>query len=510
MDFPLFHLDLVGNRIMFAVIAILHVLINHALAVGAIPLITLMEWWGQRTGRSEWDRLAYRILAVCFIVTTSVGALTGVGIWFSASLANPSAIGSLIRVFFWAWFFEWLVFVTEVSLIMAYFLTWKSWTGARKPAHIGLGVALSIMSWLTMAVIVAILGFMMDTGTWPEAPTFWRGVLNPIYIPQLVFRTPGAMVAAGAFALLLAFFFTRKGDGFRAQAVRFTSAWTLGWVPLCAAGAWWYWRVVPEAMGANVAVALTTQAFESWHRTVGYLILASAGVLVLVSLWGVTAPRRLPRLALVLPVLLAFALLTYFERVREFVRKPYVIGRYMYANGIRPADYPLLATDGVLAHATYTPVRTITDANRLAAGRAMFNIACTRCHTTTGVNGVVKKLTDLYGTDPWEREVVEGYLRTMHNTRPFMPPVPGTEAELAALTDYLLELQRNPQRLPGAQSVGVEVPDQETPAASRADASGDLHAGRGGPTLLARPVTPGSDGETSPQVGTHDPLASPH
>ena len=44
MDFPLFHLDFMGNRMLVAVIAIIHVIINHALAVGFIPLITFLEF----------------------------------------------------------------------------------------------------------------------------------------------------------------------------------------------------------------------------------------------------------------------------------------------------------------------------------------------------------------------------------------------------------------------------------------------------------------------------------
>jgi len=462
MDFPLFHLDFFGNRVLIGVIAVLHVLINHGLAVGAIPLITTMEWWGRRTGNAEWDRLAYRLLAVCFIVTTSVGALTGVGIWFSSALINPNAIGSLIRVFFWAWFIEWVVFVTEVSLILAYFLTWQGWGARNKRLHIALGVVLSVCSWLTMAVIVAILGFMMDTGTWPQQPSLLRGVLNPIYLPQLLFRTPYAMMAAGLFALLIMYFFTGRGSPFRARAIRFASLWTLAWTPLCAVGAALYWRVIPEQMLGNVAVALGTQAFEQWHRTLAWVIFAAAGVAMLVVLWGVLWPSRLPRVALLVPFVLCIWLLGYFERTREFVRKPYVIEEYLYANGIRKDAYPLLREEGLLAHATYVPMREVTDANRIEAGREVFRIACTRCHTTTGVNAVVAKLEGLYGPPPWEAEAVRGYLAGMHNARPFMPPFPGNEAELGALTDYLLSLPGAAVSLEGAQAEGVRVPPATT------------------------------------------------
>ena len=131
MDFPVFHLDFLGNRMLIAIIAIIHVLINHAIAVGFIPLVTILEYIGYKrntlglTSHQKWDNLAYKLMFTSFVITTSLGALTGVGIWFSASLVNPASIGSLIRVFFGAWFTEWFVFVGEVILIMIFFLTWK-------------------------------------------------------------------------------------------------------------------------------------------------------------------------------------------------------------------------------------------------------------------------------------------------------------------------------------------------------------------------------------------------
>ena len=203
MDFPIFHLDFLGNRMLIAMIAVLHVVINHSLAVGAMPLVAAMEWWGHKKDDQRWDRLAYRILTVCFVLTTTVGALTGVGIWLSTSLVNPYAIGSLIRVFFWAWFIEWLVFVAEVLCIMVYYLTWKR-LADRKRLHIGIGITLAIFSWVTMVIITAILGFMMDPGSWMSEESFVAGVFNPIYLPQLAFRTPVAMIAAGCLALFLA------------------------------------------------------------------------------------------------------------------------------------------------------------------------------------------------------------------------------------------------------------------------------------------------------------------
>jgi hypothetical protein len=312
-----------------------------------------------------------------------------------------------------------------------------------------------------MAIITAILGFMMDPGNWMSSRSFLTGVLNPIYLPQLAFRTPLAMITAATFALFLAFFFTRRNLELRHRAVRWISAWTLAWIPLAAVGCLWYWRVVPGWMMANLPAALTTQDFTRWHGSAAVGLAVMVVVVVLTALLGVARPSWVPRAVLVVPFVLSLFVLGTFERVREFIRKPYVITEYMYANGIRADEYPLLAEDGVLAHATYASVRTITDANRVEAGREVFRIACTRCHTTAGVNSVVDRLTNMYGPGPWDRNTVKAYLGTMHNARPFMPPIPGTDAELGALTEYLLSLERQPRALAGSQGAGVTPVDLE-------------------------------------------------
>ncbi|WP_426745472.1 cytochrome c [Myxococcus faecalis] len=469
MDLPVFHLDFLNNRMLIALIAVLHVVINHGMAVGGIPLVAYLERKAVATGDAAWDALAYRILSCFFIITTTVGALTGVGIWLSASLVNPYAIGSLIRVFFWTWFTEWLVFVTEVILILAYYLTWKKWTGARKQAHVKLGTALSVASWVTMALIVSILGFMMDPGSWRSDRTLFSGMFNPMYLPQLAFRTPLALLMAGGFGLVVLLWATPKASAFRAQAVRVVSAWTLFWTLPCIAGGWWYARVVPSSMRGNLPVALLTQALEGWAQSALWVLGGVSGVIALVMLWGTLRPQGLQRWAYVVPALLSIVLIGTFERVREFVRKPYAIAGYLYSNGLREEDYPLLQRDGLLAHATYTPVRAITSDNELEAGREVFNLACTRCHTVDGVNGIREILDGMYSNrDPsgyaesWDREDIANYIGAMHNVRPFMPPFPGNEREKQALAAWLVSLQTRRDIIEGAQVTGVTAPPRPT------------------------------------------------
>lgn len=440
MDFPIFHLDILGNRLLIAIIATLHVVISHALAVGGLPLIALMERRGLKDPR--WDAVAKKVLFVFFIITTTVGALTGVGIWFSASLVNPTAIGSLIRVFFWAWFTEWLVFVTEVVLILFYYLTWDRWIDHRKKSHVKLASNLALTSWITMAIIVAILAFMMDTGSWTNQKTFLSGFLNPIYLPQLAFRTALAMCMGGAASLLVVSFLKIESE-FKKEVVQMISKWTLFWLPFLAVGSYYYLNAIPNALKANLSVALTTQSFVQWYQSVIYTIITAISLILILMLKGAWN-GRLNRGFMILPFIIFIGLMGQFERAREFIRKPYAIGNYLYANGIRKDDYPLLQKEGLLTYAPYTSIRIITDKNRVEAGREVFMIACTRCHTVNGINSVRDRLQDMFGSNPWQADTISAYLGSMHQARTFMPPFPGNAIEKDALADYLVSLQNKP------------------------------------------------------------------
>jgi mono/diheme cytochrome c family protein len=455
MEIPIFHMDVLNNRVLIAVIAVLHVVINHAMAVGGIPLVAYLERRGLREPELGWDALAHRVLTVFFLVTTTLGALTGVGIWLSAGLVNPMAIGSLLRVFFWTWFVEWLVFVTEVLLILAYYLTWRRWTGPRKCSHVRLGAGLALASWATMALIVSILGFMMDPGSWHGERTLLAGMFNPMYLPQLAFRTPLAMVMGGAAALLITRATTRQQPALRTAATRSIGRWMLAWLPLVVAGGVWYANAVPDAMKAQLPVALVTQNLVEWAAGAKLALAAAAVAIAAVALWAALAPASLRLPAALLPALASVALIGAFERVREFVRKPYAIAGYLYANGMRVEDYPLLQRDGLLATATYTRVRDIDPDDPVPAGREVFTLACTRCHTTDGVNGVRAALARLYPAQRWEAAQIDRYLGAMHLARPFMPPFPGSAAERTALSHYLAHLQRHPELLEGAQDAGA-------------------------------------------------------
>lgn len=466
MDFPMFHLDWLNDRFLIAVIAILHVLINHGLAVGFIPYITWLEYKGVKNAPSSmitdpaWDNMVYRKMKLAFIITTSVGAMTGVGIWFSAALVSPASIGSLIRVFYWAWFTEWLVFVTEVVLIMIYFLTWKNSNTSLKAKlrHIRFGWILSLASWITMAIIVSILGFMMDPGNWNNDKSLFNGFTNPIYLPQLLFRTPTAMLIGGVFGMMLTTMFTSQGSKIRKQAIKYAGNWILLWTPFVVTGAIYYWSVMPAAMKQNMSTAVASTEFSQYYGLLRYFIVGAASFSLLLALLAILKPGYVRRAVVIIPCLFIFGFLGIFERVREFIRKPYVIGNYMYSNLLREEDYPLYQRDGILKYATYTSVHKITEDNKVEAGKNIFMLTCSRCHTTQGINSITYVFEKMYGIGkPLDEDAMVAYIPNMHNGRTFMPPFPGNEDELKALAAYIKSLQETGASLPGAQDEGVHI-----------------------------------------------------
>lgn len=460
MDFPPYYLDhLAGGRLIIGLIASIHVLINHPLAVGAYPMLCYMEWWAHKNNRPDIDRLAYKITAIVFVVTTTVGAMTGVGIWLSTSLFSPFAIGSLLRVFFFGWFAEWLVFISEVCLIMWWFLSWKKAnTPEKKRRHIKIGLALAIMSWLTMALIVAVLGFMMNPGDWSQTRAFIDAMTAPLYVPQLAFRTAFAFMTGAVFLWFAAFFFTKGKPDTRAWIVERMSHTTLISLFFVFLFGTWYWNQVPEAMKAHSAVALLSQSFSGWHEKFKTILAWTLVAFAIIGCGGIAFTRLIPRWALLIPTFMGIWLLGHFERTREFLRKPWVLADYMYSNGVRKEELSFLQSEGMLKHAAFVAHREVTPENRVEAGRDVFMISCSRCHSTTGINGVIEKFTAMYGDKRWDDTAMVSFLGTMHQTSTFMPPFPGTTAEKEALVAYIQQLRDTRQPLQGAQTVGIRFP----------------------------------------------------
>jgi mono/diheme cytochrome c family protein len=455
MNYPLW--DLPGAGLLIAGVAIVHVFISH-FAIGGGLFLVLTE----RKARREQDAglLAYveRHTRVFVLITLVGGALTGVGIWFTIGLVHPSATATLIATFVWGWAIEWTFFVVEIASALVYYYGWHRLAPA---AHVAVGWIYFAAAWLSLAVIDGILSFMLTPGAWIATHSFWDGFLNPTYLPSLVARTAACVGLAGLYAVLTASVLA-SGE-LKAKIARYAaSRWILpAGIALPLSMAWLL--SVANAAGVPVAdvfgarpyaldavfrsaLAGSASGYPMAQRALVVTTLAGAAVVLMgLLLLGRRAVKYSPGYAAALMVC-GFLSFGGMEFVREDLRKPWVIGQYMYVNGVRAA--PAAAGDpfaleavrqrGVLATALWT--RSLPDpadpvAYELARGREVFRLSCSACHTQDGYLSM-RRLTR--GVSASAAAVTIGRLEGWRHRR--MPPFAGTDDERHALAVYLASL----------------------------------------------------------------------
>src|SRR5699024_11504653 len=91
MNFPVIEFPWLGNGTIIAVIAIIHVIISHGVAIGATTLMVSLEYVGIKKNNSGLIDIARKFSKWVLILTTTIGAVTGVGIWFSTTVIQPDS-----------------------------------------------------------------------------------------------------------------------------------------------------------------------------------------------------------------------------------------------------------------------------------------------------------------------------------------------------------------------------------------------------------------------------------
>ena len=489
MNYPVW--DIPASGLLIAAIAILHVFISH-FAVGGGLFLVLAE----RKARRERDEalLCYvKQHSRFFILLTLVlGAITGVGIWFTIGLVHPQATSALINTFVWGWAIEWTFFVAEIAAAMVYYYGWD-----RLPArtHETVGWIYFANAWLSLVVINGILTFMLTPGDWLTTRGFWDGFFNPTYWPGLVARTFAAVGLAGLYALLTASWLADAD--LKEKVARFAGwAWivpmavaiplSLAWYLAAAAGAG---VPVAEILGAKDGSPFSLLGAVMTGSATGYPIAVRAAFWVVVSAAGVTLltlyivlarSRAYGRPLAAVLMVLGFVAMGGAEWVREDLRKPYVLGQVMFVNSVRLPPPPGVAAMPEDAVARFGADRFTVDALNQSGvraasawlrpvppdllapneypqraehqGRELFRALCASCHTTdaylavrplvrgksaAALDGMLEKLAlpvDAAGTPvAWNSAGL--HLKTWRSRR--MPPFVGTAEERQLLASYL-------------------------------------------------------------------------
>jgi mono/diheme cytochrome c family protein len=498
MNYPIWNLPASG--LLIALVATVHVFISHFAVGGGLFLV-----WTERKARREEDPglLDYvkRLSRFFILLTLVLGAMTGVGIWFTIALVHPQATSSLINTFVWGWAIEWTFFFTEIAAAMIYYY---GWTRMSPRNHMRVGWIYFWAAWLSLVVINGILTYMLTPGDWVDTRGFWDGILNPTYLPSLATRTLVAVGIAGMFALFAA---SKLDDReLKRKIARYASGWVLPSAAALPIALFWYLNAVRvdgvpvgtilgsggEGGPAAIRNALTLSSETGYPMAqYGVLVTVAASVLIFATTAFIAVARSRAYGRPVTGTILILGLLAMGggEWVREDLRKPYVIGQYMFVHGARLSSPPkvpnppegiedrftLEAIDrsGLLEASLWdrTPepfsagegaLALLDPAERVeaesAAGREVFKILCSSCHTVDGYNAIrplvtgqsagalensiarLARFEDHAGeTLPWNRWwELAAELETWRNRR--MPPFVGSDRERRALAVYLARL----------------------------------------------------------------------
>ncbi|WP_028581021.1 cytochrome ubiquinol oxidase subunit I [Desulfogranum japonicum] len=421
MNYPVWQLEAAGGGLLIALIAVFHVYIAH-FAVGGGLFLVLTELKALRENNGSMMEFVRRHARFFVLVTMVAGGITGVGIWFTIALLNPAATSVLIHTFVFGWAIEWVFFLIEIVALFIYASTFDKLPPRQ---HLLIGWIYFGAAWLSLFMINGIIGFMLTPGQWLENGNFWSGFFNPTFWPSLCFRTFFSILIAGLFGLVTATW--SRNPAIRIQLTRYSALWLLIPFTLFLMSGFWYKGVLPAELQQTI--------FERMPATAQFVqgfIFFSPVLLAGCLLLAIRMPGILSR-PLALTLLVAGLLyMGCFEYIREGGRRPFIIYDYMYSNGILTKDAPKVSTEGLLKHARWSKYSTITPDNQLAAGKEVFTLLCSSCHSVDGPTLDIRALSRNYTPAS-----LDNMIRGMHHVYPSMPPFIGTDEERKALAWYL-------------------------------------------------------------------------
>ncbi len=431
MLFPFEHTPILGDGMTIGLMAVTHVVLSHGFAIGVFAYMVLMEHMALVRGDPGLEDLSRSMATPLVIVITAVGALTGVGIWFTLNTVAPSGIGHMLRVFFWPWFVEWAVFTLEVIVILFHYFLWDRMRERHWAGHVALGWSYVFVAFLSAFLISGILAFMLTSDGWTTDRNLFSAFFNPTFWPMLALRMFGAMALGGLFTLGYLLFTGHGSPRARQTARRTVGGCVLAFAAATAGCTWIYFGAVPATFATHSAFSVLSSAYSQHPEILTWGNTLAAAAVTAVALAALLRRRRMAQLLIVPALILAIALVAEFERVREFIRGPYLMPGYMYANQIVLTRSELMRDQGFLANTAWTPAPPPGLTPSAQAGHALFMANCGVCHTIGGVNDITVRVR---GRTQPALSVLVGRANQMV---PFMPPFSGTNEERLTLAAYL-------------------------------------------------------------------------
>lgn len=403
-------------------LGIFHVFVAQ-FAIGGGMLMCYFQWLAMTGRLPAARRLLDSYFRVLILVSFVVGALTGVGMWFTSIQISARTIGMMITEFHWLWATEWAFFCLE---IVAGYAFYRYADRLDDRSRMRLLVLYSIAAWGSLFWINGILSWQLTPGGWFGWDGVWAGFFNPSFFPSLLYRTVVSMTIASLIACVVINTMRDVPRDDRTALINHAAHFLAPMILMPLLGLWYLMVMPPDSrswvLGGSAAMTL--------------FLTLSVGASVLIGGYAVVGliRQRLYINGATATLLCALAVVATAggEFVREGVRKPFSIRGALYSNSIKPEEVARLRTIGSVTNDPYPLTDGVEYANdQVELGAKVFRFQCSVCHTYAGANGL-KHLTETWTTEQKRMNIAK-----LQYTKPFMPPFAGNAEELEALVQWL-------------------------------------------------------------------------
>jgi len=422
MNYPVWELYTSGGGLLIALIAILHVYIAH-FAVGGGLYLVLCEYKAYQDNNDDLFSYLKSHARFFMLLTMVLGSVTGVGIWFTMSLLSPEATSVLIHQFVFAWAIEWVFFTGEIFALFIYYYTFNK---IDSRIHLRFGWIYFAFAWLSLFVINGIISFMLTPGQWLETGNFWYGFFNPSFVPSVLFRTSLTIVFAGIFGLLTTQYIEK--EPLKNDQIRYCAKWIFAGLLTLPIFAHFYFYSLPKQ-----SIAFIQGSSPEIQPVVVLFLILFAMILACGGMLFFKFSNQTKKILAYSLLIMGLIYMGSFEWIREASRKPYIINNYLYANQMYEKNTKQLQKQGILKHAKWTKHKTITSKNISAAGKDLFFIACSSCHSIGGPMNDILECTKNYTI-----KGMEAILAGQGKITSYMPHFYGTNQERSALANYIV------------------------------------------------------------------------
>ncbi|MCW5212042.1 cytochrome ubiquinol oxidase subunit I [Desulfobulbus sp. TB] len=430
IDFPL-----LGNSIIMAVVILTHVFFAF-FAVGGSVLAVLAEWWGTRKKDDDFIRLAKGVsgflsgmMKINGVLGVAIVVLT-IGLWtpFGAFLYSTQ---------FWPFLAEGAVFLFLMIFAVTYHNTWNS---VSRGMHIFYGLCTALFATAAGILLNSIWIFMMVPGKWIDTQSRWDAFNTPVFLESTIHLVLPCFINGALIIFVWSYWKSRKpseDQQYYEKVNRFTGA--LGGVLL--------FLQPLSGISFLLKVKSTTEALPKpnpWAQLMDgaatpflYIMigLGSFAVICTILYWVLGhAKGRKALLAASIAMFIAFFIGGF---TRERARKPYLIWGTMRMDQQFTRSFKEKANPPMMIGQSGNDSKA--QVGSIDGGQVFKESQCQACHMHNGQGGSngpdLSNVSERYN----KKTIMNFILQPPEPANMVMPPFNGTDAELDALADYLLQ-----------------------------------------------------------------------